>query len=266
MQEKLNSNASPKTREEQLLAAIDRSRLPKHVAIIMDGNGRWAQSQGKPRVFGHRNGVKAVDQTVEAAAEIGIQYLTLYAFSTENWGRPQDEVDALMELLVETIKQEVPTLLKNEISLESIGDLTRLPPHSRSTLLKAIEDTKGGKRMTLVLALNYSAKWEIVEAVRAIAYRAATGRLDPMNIDESAISDALSTKGMPDPELLIRTSGETRISNFLLWQLAYAELHFTEIFWPDFRKEHFYASLLDFQSRERRFGKTGAQVAKEENE
>ena len=246
--------------EADLLARIDRERLPSHVAVIMDGNGRWAESQGKPRVFGHRNGVKAVDQTVEAAAELGIDYLTLYAFSTENWGRPQDEVDALMALLVETIKQEVPTLLKNDISLESIGDLSRLPAHSRETLLQAIDDTKQGKRMTLVLALNYSAKWEIVEAVRSIAHRAATGRLDPMNISETTITEALSTRGMPDPELLIRTSGETRISNFLLWQLAYAELHFTETFWPDFRKAHFYEALLEFQSRERRFGRTSEQV------
>ncbi len=247
-------------REQHLLDQIDRSRLPRHVAVIMDGNGRWAESKGQPRVFGHRNGVKAVDQTVEAAAELGIDYLTLYAFSTENWGRPQNEVDALMELLVETIKQEVPTLLKNEISLEAIGDLSRLPTHSRETLLQAIEETKAGERMTLVLALNYSAKWEIVEAVRSIAHRASTGRLDPMHITEATITQALSTKGMPDPELLIRTSGESRISNFLLWQLAYAELHFTETFWPDFRKIHFYEALLEFQSRERRFGKTSKQI------
>ena len=246
--------------EAALLARVDRARLPRHVAVIMDGNGRWAEHQGKPRVYGHRNGVKAVDQTVEAATELGVDFLTLYAFSTENWGRPQDEVDALMALLVETIRQEVPKLLDNGIRLEAIGDLTRLPEHSRATLLEAIDATRGGARMTLVLALNYSAKWEIVEAVRSIAHRAATGRLDPAQIGESTVTDALSTKGMPDPELLIRTSGETRISNFLLWQLAYAELHFTPTFWPDFRKAHFYEALIEFQARERRFGKTGAQT------
>lgn len=243
-----------------MLARIDRQRLPRHVAVIMDGNGRWAESQGQPRVFGHRNGVKAVDQITEAATELGIEYLTLYAFSTENWGRPKTEVDALMSLLVETIRQEVPKLQKNRIRLESIGDLNRLPDHSRETLLEAIADTSGNDGMTLVLALNYSAKWEILEAVRHLASQAAAGSLDPSAIDEATFTSALSTHGMPDPELLIRTSGESRISNFLLWQLAYAELHFTPTFWPDFRKKHFYAALLDFQERERRFGKTGAQI------
>ncbi len=246
-----------------MLARIDCARLPSHVAIIMDGNGRWAESQGQPRVFGHRNGVKAVDEVTEAAAELGISYLTLYAFSTENWGRPQPEVDALMTLLVDTIRQEVPKLQQNRIRLESIGDLTRLPPHSRETLLEAIAETRNNDRMTLVLALNYSAKWEILEAVRSIAHRVAEGRMRPAEIDEPLFTAALSTHGMPDPELLIRTSGESRISNFLLWQLAYAELHFTPTFWPDFRKRHFYAALLDFQERQRRFGKTSAQVKME---
>lgn len=250
----------PELTEAELLTRVDRARLPRHVAVIMDGNGRWAEGQGRSRVFGHRNGVKAVDQTVEAAAELGIDYLTLYAFSTENWGRPREEVDALMALLVETIKLEVPKLLDNGIRLEAIGDLTRLPPHSQETLREAIAATRAGDRMTLVLALNYSAKWEIVEAVRAIAHRAAEGRLRPGDIDEDTVAEALTTKGMPDPELLIRTSGESRISNFLLWQLAYAELHFTPTFWPDFRKPHFYRALLDFQDRERRFGKTGEQI------
>ena len=250
----------PQATEAELLARVDRARLPRHVAVIMDGNGRWAEEQGQSRVYGHRNGVKAVDQTVEAAAELGIDYLTLYAFSTENWGRPREEVDALMALLVETIKLEVPKLLDNGIRLEAIGDLTRLPAHSQDTLREAIATTGAGDRMTLVLALNYSAKWEIVEAVRAIAHRAAEGRLRPRDIDEDTVTEALTTKGMPDPELLIRTSGESRISNFLLWQLAYAELHFTPTFWPDFRKPHFYRALLDFQDRERRFGKTGEQI------
>ncbi len=243
-----------------MLARIDRARLPRHVAVIMDGNGRWAQSQGQPRVFGHRNGVRAVDEVTEAAAELGIEYLTLYAFSTENWSRPQQEVDALMMLLVETIRQEVPKLQKNRIRLESIGDLTRLPPESQTTLLEAIAETKNNDRMTLVLALNYSAKWEILEAVRSIAHKVGEGRISAASIDEAMFTSALSTQGMPDPELLIRTSGESRISNFLLWQLAYAELHFTPTFWPDFRKQHFYEALLDYQDRERRFGKTSEQV------
>ena len=249
------ADASQASATATVLAGIDRARLPRHVAVIMDGNGRWAESQGQPRVYGHRNGVRAVDEVTEAAAELGIEYLTLYAFSTENWGRPQQEVDALMTLLVETIRQEVPKLQKNRIRLESIGDLTRLPQASRETLLQAIADTRDNDRMTLVLALNYSAKWEIIEAVRAIAHRAAQGRIDPAHVDEAMFTAALSTHGMPDPELLIRTSGESRISNFLLWQLAYAELHFTPTFWPDFRKRHFYEALVDFQQRERRFGK-----------
>ena len=252
---------APAPAPAEMLARIDRSRLPRHVAVIMDGNGRWAASQGQPRVFGHRNGVRAVDDVTEAAAELGIEYLTLYAFSTENWGRPQQEVDALMTLLVDTIRQEVPKLQKNRIRLEAIGDLTRLPKDSQETLLEAIAETRDNDRMTLVLALNYSAKWEILEAVRSIAHRAAEGRVKPAQIDEAMFTAALSTQGMPDPELLIRTSGESRISNFLLWQLAYAELHFTPTFWPDFRKEDFYEALVDFQQRERRFGKTGEQIA-----
>jgi len=254
------TNKSTEESLSALRARIDDNRLPKHVAVIMDGNGRWAQSKGQPRVYGHRNGVKAVDETTEAATELGIKYLTLYAFSTENWGRPKSEVDALMELLVETIKLEVPKLQKNNIRLQAIGNLQRLPKHSRETLQSAIEETAGNDRMTLVLALNYSAKWEIIEAVRSIANRASEGRLDPANIDEATFTEALSTKGMPDPELLIRTSGEARISNFLLWQLAYAELHFTPTFWPDFRKEHFFQAIIDFQDRERRFGKTSEQL------
>ena len=254
------SKSRTSQRLAELKARIIPERLPKHVAVIMDGNGRWAQSQGQPRVFGHRHGVKAVDETTEAAAELGIKYLTLYAFSTENWGRPKTEVDALMELLVQTIKLEVPKLQKNNIRLQAIGNLRMLPKDSRETLQQAIADTAGNDRMTLVLALNYSAKWEIIEAVRSIAHRAQQGHLEPTDIDEKTFTEALSTKGMPDPELLIRTSGETRISNFLLWQLAYAELHFTPTFWPVFRKEHFYQAILDYQERERRFGKTGEQI------
>ncbi len=226
----------------------------------MDGNGRWAKEHGMPRVFGHRNGVKAVRETTEACTELGVQYLTLYAFSTENWNRPEAEVNALMTLLVETIKNEIKTLNQNGVRLKAIGDLNRLPEKSRKTLLKAIDDTKQNDRMTLVLALNYSAKWEIVEATRKLAQAAKAGEIEPADIDDVAFSNALSTAGIPDPELLIRTSGENRISNFLLWQIAYAELYFTPTLWPDFRREHLYQAIIDFQNRERRFGKTSEQL------
>ncbi len=236
-------------------------KLPRHVAIIMDGNGRWAKERGKPRVFGHHSGVLAVREVTEAAAELGIEYVTLYAFSTENWNRPALEVTALMTLLVETIYKEVATLNKNNIRLEAIGDLGKLPPKTYKALLKGIEETKKNTRMTLVLALNYSARWEILHAVRSIADKVAAQQLAPESIDDSIFESELSTFNMPDPELLIRTSGETRISNFLLWQIAYAELYFTETFWPDFRKENFYQALIDYQNRERRFGKTSEQLA-----
>lgn len=239
---------------------IDREKLPRHVAVIMDGNGRWAKRQGHARVFGHKHGVTAVRETVEAAAELGIQYLTLYAFSTENWNRPKLEVDALMELLVRTIKNEVKTLMKNDIRLAVIGKTDMLPERSRNKLAEAIEETKHNNRMTLVLALSYSSKWEITEAIRQIAEQAKAGKLDPANITEETLSQNLSTKGMPDPELMIRTSGEQRISNFLLWQLAYAELYFTETLWPDFRKDDLYDAIIDYQQRERRFGKTSEQI------
>ena len=240
---------------------INLEKLPRHIAVIMDGNGRWAKEQGMARVFGHRNGVKAVRETTEACTELGVQYLTLYAFSTENWNRPQAEVNALMTLLVETIKHEIKTLNENGVRLRAIGDLSRLPEKSHKTLLKAIDDTKLNARMTLILALNYSAKWEIVEAARKLASAAKSGEIEPESIDEAAFSSALSTSGIPDPELLIRTSGENRISNFLLWQIAYAELYFTPTLWPDFRREHLYKAIVDFQNRERRFGKTSEQLA-----
>jgi undecaprenyl diphosphate synthase len=226
----------------------------------MDGNGRWAKERGMARVFGHRNGVKAVREATESAAELGVEYLTLYAFSTENWNRPEMEVNALMALLVDTIKKEIKTLNDNSIRLTSIGDLSKLPEKSRKALKKAIDDTSHNTRMTLVLALNYSSKWEIVEAARKLAAQAQSGSIQPADIDETAFSNALSTAGMPDPELLIRTSGETRISNFLLWQIAYAELYFTKTLWPDFRKEHLYEAILNYQNRERRFGKTSEQL------
>lgn len=241
-------------------SSINLEKLPRHIAVIMDGNGRWAKEHGMPRVFGHRNGVKAVRETTEACAELGVKYLTLYAFSTENWNRPEAEVNALMALLVETIKGEVKTLNENGIRLRAIGDVSRLPEKSRKALQEAIDGTKDNPRMTLVLALNYSAKWEIVEAARKLAIKAQSGELSPEEINETAFADALSTSGIPDPELLIRTSGENRISNFLLWQIAYSELYFTPTLWPDFRKEHLYQAILDFQSRERRFGKTSEQL------
>ncbi len=237
---------------------INLDKLPRHIAIIMDGNGRWAKQHGRPRVFGHRNGVKAVREVTEAAAELGVQFLTLYAFSTENWKRPHTEVNALMELLVDTIHWEIDTLMKNNIRLEYIGDLSRLPDSTRRALLNGIELTRHNTRMTLVLALNYSARWEIVEATRRLAADVATGKLKPENINEVTVADALSTRHMPDPELLIRTSGETRLSNFLLWQVAYSEFYFTPVLWPDFRKAHLYEAILDFQKRERRFGGASA--------
>jgi len=247
---------------EDLKSQVNTENLPRHIAIIMDGNGRWAKQHGKPRVFGHQSGVKAVRETTEAAAELGVEYLTLYAFSTENWNRPKFEVNALMALLVETIRKEVKTLNKNNIRLTAIGDLTRLPAKSQKALQKAIDDTAGNTRMTLVLALNYSAKWEIMNAVKSLATEVENGSLTAEAIDETTFANALATKGMPDPELLIRTSGETRISNFLLWQIAYSELYFTPTFWPDFRKNNLYKAILDYQNRERRFGKTSEQVAK----
>lgn len=226
----------------------------------MDGNGRWAKEHGKPRVFGHRNGVTAVRETTEAAAELGIDYLTLYAFSTENWNRPRLEVNALMSLLVETLRKEIHTLNENNIRLQAIGDLEKLPPKTHEALLEGIRNTQHNQRMTMVLALNYSAKWEILEATRKISQLTKAGQLDPADIDETLFANSLSTKGIPDPELLIRTSGETRISNFLLWQIAYSELYFTDIFWPEFNKEALHKAIVDFQHRERRFGKTSEQI------
>ncbi len=245
-----------------LKSSIDLQRLPRHIAIIMDGNGRWAKQHGKPRVFGHRNGVKAVRETTEAAAELGIEYLTLYAFSTENWGRPKLEVDALMSLLLETLHKEIKTLNENDIRLAAIGALDHLPAKTLSALQRGIENTRSNQRMQLTLALNYSSKWEMTNAVREIVRSFQAGTLTDLNaIDEALVAQNLTTAQMPDPELLIRTSGEKRLSNFMLWQLAYAELYFTPTFWPDFRKEHLYQAIIDYQGRERRFGKTSEQLA-----
>jgi len=239
-------------------------RLPAHIAIIMDGNGRWAKEKGQDRLFGHLHGVESVRNVVEGAAEMGVGYLTLYAFSTENWDRPENEVSGLMELLVDTIHKEVPTLNKNNIKLHVIGDIGMLPDAARKELKEAIEETSVNTGLNLVMALSYSSRWEIVNAVKGIAQSVKEGKLDPAAIDQQLFSQYLATSAFPDPELMIRTSGEYRVSNFLLYQLAYAELHFTNTLWPDFRKENLYAAILDYQNRERRFGKTGEQVKQQE--
>lgn len=241
-------------------ALIAKDNLPKHVAIIMDGNGRWAKEKGKFRVFGHQNGVLAVRDTVEGAVELGIQYLTLYAFSTENWNRPQLEVNALMELLVSTITKETKTLMDNEVRLNAIGDLDSLPKNCHQELKEAMAKTSQNKRCTLTLALSYSSRWELTQAAKQIAELVQAGKLDPKDIDESLFGKHLNTADLPDPELMIRTSGELRISNFLLWQLAYAELYFTPKLWPDFRRQDLFEAILDFQKRERRFGMTSEQL------
>ncbi|QNF33266.1 isoprenyl transferase [Adhaeribacter swui] len=239
---------------------IDLNNLPKHVAVIMDGNGRWAKQKGGVRIFGHQNAIAAVRDTVEGAAELGIAYLTLYAFSTENWSRPQYEVNALMELLVSTIRKETATLNKNNIRLQTIGDTDSLPSTCRRELLEAMEITAHNTRMTLNVALSYSGRWDLTQAMRQIAGLVAAGELQPNDVNEQLISEHIATTGMPDPELLIRTSGEMRISNFLLWQLAYTEIYITNLLWPDFRKQHLHEAILSYQSRERRFGKTSEQL------
>jgi len=247
-------------KKEDLLPQINKDRLPKHIAIIMDGNGRWAEEKGQDRFFGHFHGVISVRKVVEAAAEIGIKYLTMYAFSTENWDRPVEEVNGLMTLFVETIAKEVPDLNKNNIQLQFIGDLSSLPPHASAALAQATADTANNTGLRLIIALSYSSRWELVNAAKTIAEQVQKGILEPSQIDEAIFTQNLTTKGIPDPELMIRTSGEHRISNFLLYQLAYAELYFTETRWPDFRKEHLVKAISDYQSRERRFGKTSAQI------
>jgi len=239
---------------------IDIERLPRHVAIIMDGNGRWAKKKGKIRVFGHEQGARAVRKTVEGAARLGIQYLTLYAFSTENWSRPKHEVEALMHLLIRSLNKELKTLNDNNIRLKAIGDLASLPKKAAIELEKAITDTSKNDGLTLILALSYSARWELTHAVQEIARSVANQTLTPGEITDQTIADHLCTAQVPDPELLIRTSGEMRISNFLLWQIAYTELYFTETLWPDFSEEHLYEAILDYQHRERRFGKTSEQL------
>ena len=242
-------------------AEIDTQNIPSHVAIIMDGNGRWAKQRGGLRVFGHQSAITAVRETVEVAAEMGVRYLTLYAFSTENWNRPALEVMALMQLLVHTIRKETPTLLKNSVRLESIGDLSTLPANCQRELAEAKDLTKDGARMTLVLALSYSGRWDLTQAARRLAADVAAGNIQPAQVTEATVASYLVTAAMPDPELLIRTSGEQRISNFLLWQLAYTELYITDLLWPDFRRQHFQEAIRVYQGRERRFGKTSEQLA-----
>ena len=239
---------------------IDMQRLPSHIAIIMDGNGRWAKEKGEDRLYGHLHGVESVRNIVEGAAELGIKYLTLYAFSTENWDRPEYEVSGLMELLVDTIRNEVPTLNKNNIKLHVIGAVDMLPDAAKNELKEALNETASNTGLNLIMALSYSSRWEITDAVKHIAADVKAGKLIPEDISQNTVQQYLTTKDFPDPELMIRTSGEYRISNFLLYQLAYAELYFTPTLWPDFRKENLYAAILDFQSRERRFGKTGEQI------
>ncbi|UOQ66725.1 isoprenyl transferase [Hymenobacter volaticus] len=239
---------------------IDPKNIPAHVAVIMDGNGRWAKQKGGLRIFGHQSAITAVRETVEVAAEMGVRYLTLYAFSTENWSRPAHEVTALMQLLVHTIRKETPTLLKNSIRLQAIGQTESLPNSCQRELAEAMELTKGGSRMTLVLALSYSGRWDLTQAAQRMAADVAAGQLRAEEVQESTIAKYLTTAGMPDPELLIRTSGEQRISNFLLWQLAYTELYITDLLWPDFRRAHFEEAVQAYQRRERRFGKTSEQL------
>jgi undecaprenyl diphosphate synthase len=258
----LPQHAQPITNEMTSVLKDDiiKDKLPKHIAIIMDGNGRWAEKRGNKRIFGHKNAIAAVHDTVEAAAELGIGYLTLYAFSTENWKRPKTEIDALMSLLVSTIGIETKTLLENNIRLCTIGDINSLPKGVQSQLQQAIALTSKNTGLNLILALSYGSRWEIINAIKKIAADIKTGKIDAFALDDAVFEKYLDTFGFPDPELVIRTSGEFRISNFLLWQIAYAELYFTPALWPDFRREHLYEAILSFQNRERRFGKTAGQV------
>ncbi|GHE53847.1 isoprenyl transferase [Roseivirga thermotolerans] len=241
---------------------IRQDNLPEHIAVIMDGNGRWAKKQGAARVFGHKSAVKSVRDVTEGCAELGVKYLTLYAFSTENWNRPKFEVTALMELLVSTLSSEIKTLMDNDIRLESIGDRASLPSKCQRELQEAIDKTSGNSRMTLILALSYSGRWDIAQAMKKIALEVEEGKLKAENINQDIINNYLATAGIPDPELLIRTSGELRISNFLLWQMAYTEFFITETLWPDFRKKDLYEAIVSYQERERRFGKISEQIKK----
>ena len=243
-----------------LIEKIDKNRLPRHVAIIMYGNGRWAKAKGKDRSFGHQEGVVSVRKIMDAVTQLGLKYLTLYTFSTENWNRPEEEVQALMSLLVSAIHRETPDMMKKNVRLTAIGDLSRLREDAYNTLQECIDTTSANTGTTLVLALSYSSRWEITRAARQLAQEVLEQKINPNDITEAMVSDHLTTKNIPDPDLLIRTGGEKRISNFLLWQLSYAEFFFTDVFWPDFREEELYEAILYYQQRERRFGKTSEQL------
>lgn len=243
-----------------LIEKMDKNRLPRHVAIIMDGNGRWAKAKGKDRSFGHQEGVVSVRKIMDAVTQLGLKYLTLYTFSTENWNRPEEEVQALMSLLVSAIHRETPDMMKKNVRLTAIGDLSRLREDAYNTLQECIDTTSANTGTTLVLALSYSSRWEITRAARQLAQEVLEQKINPNDITEAMVSDHLTTKNIPDPDLLIRTGGEKRISNFLLWQLSYAEFFFTDVFWPDFREEELYEAILYYQQRERRFGKTSEQL------
>ncbi len=239
---------------------LNPDNIPRHIAVIMDGNGRWAKKQGAKRIFGHQSAIKSVKEITEGCVDLGVEFLTLYTFSTENWNRPKFEVDGLMRLLVRSLRSELSTLQKNGVNLSAIGDLKNLPGNCQSELQEAIDSTKDNTKMRLILALNYSGRWELLKAARQLAADAQMGKIDASDIDEQLMASKLETSNMPDPELLIRTSGEMRISNFLLWQIAYTELYITDVLWPDFRKEHLYQALMAYQSRERRFGNISEQV------
>mgnify|MGYP003299131862 CR=1 FL=1 len=241
---------------------IDLTRVPRHVAIIMDGNGRWAQQQAQRRLFGHQHAITAVREAVEAAVDMGVEFLTLYTFSTENWNRPQEEVDGLMELIIKAVKEETPLLMKHNVRMIPIGDVSRLPERSLKNLQQCIDDTSQNDGLTLLMALSYSSRWEIQQALKGFALDVEKGAVHPDEVGEETLRKYLVTSPYPDPDLLIRTGGEQRVSNFLLWQMAYTEFYFTDLLWPDFRKEHFFEAVYDFQGRQRRFGKTGAQVEK----
>lgn len=244
----------------EMKETIDRNNIPKHIAIIMDGNGRWAKQKGAMRIFGHRNAIQAVREAIEGSGELGVNYLTLFSFSTENWSRPKEEVDALMDLLVQTIVAETGLMMKENVRLHAIGDLESLPKSTYDKLIEVMQQTSANTGLTVNLALSYSGQWELTKAAQRIAQKVSEGKLSPGEITQQTLADHLDTAGIPDPELMIRTSGEYRISNFLLWQLAYTELYFSDVLWPDFRKEHLFAAIEDYQKRERRFGKTGEQV------
>lgn len=257
MNQEIAENQDTRTTGDEALqhALKMRGDIPRHIAVIMDGNGRWARERGQSRVVGHHEGVESVRDITESCAQLGVEYLTLYTFSTENWNRPPKEVRALMRLLVHTIRRETETLIKNDIRLKAVGDLSKLPPEARDELAHSIEKTRENQRMTLVMAISYSGRLEIVQAARALARQARAGEIDPEEIDEKQFASALMLSGVPDPDLLIRTGGEYRISNFLLWELAYTEMYITECFWPAFRRDQLYEAIRDFQNRERRFGR-----------